>query len=499
MIARGEVIVLGTSRLAADAVADILTMLGAVVERRGTHLDAVEAATRAPVVVCIDAPQPGAAAEEAWLVSLEQALVDGGAANRLILTADDLRGRPSVALRRLAAFASAGHRVDDAFVARTRGLLRRLPPVPGVPPSTTVAALYAAICSATTPEAYERIRLLAHRALVDHSRREGGQTEREPSRAEPEILRVLRREHEKLQAAIAQLNEAASRTLPANTAEASPTPESPPSAAERQRQYEALVARVRNCVETAVPAGSTVAVVSRGDPQLLLLNDRRGWHFPQVDGGGYAGHHPADGADAVAHLVRVQRRGARYLVFPATSRWWLDHYAELRTLLEDRHELVHDEAETCAIYRLREPAELEVEQTSPGGHGTFDQVADLLCKLLPSDAVIAVVTDADAQPPSFDGLTTIGLPIEPQSRHTAADPAIAGLEDARTHGANYLLVPTSCGELLERHRELRRHLDDCYRLVTDQQHVAAIYDLTASNRRRAHKPQPHERIGSLVG
>ncbi len=60
-----------------------------------------------------------------------------------------------------------------------------------------------------------------------------------------------------------------------------------------------------------VPPGATVAVVSRGDDQLLSLDGRRGWHFPRADDGTYAGYYPATGTEAVAFACRgaPRRRG----------------------------------------------------------------------------------------------------------------------------------------------------------------------------------------------
>jgi len=83
-----------------------------------------------------------------------------------------------------------------------------------------------------------------------------------------------------------------------------------------------------------VPAGARVLVVSRGDDRLLALEGREAGHFPQAADGTYAGHHPHDSDAAVAELDRMRADGWRYLVFPITALWWLDHYAELRRHLE---------------------------------------------------------------------------------------------------------------------------------------------------------------------
>ena len=93
----------------------------------------------------------------------------------------------------------------------------------------------------------------------------------------------------------------------------------------------------------SLPHGSNVLVVSRGDEELVDLDGVVGMHFPQVEDGRYAGQHPADGAEAVRMLEALRAKGAEYLVVPATSGWWLEHYSELRELLESRCAKVGEE------------------------------------------------------------------------------------------------------------------------------------------------------------
>jgi GT2 family glycosyltransferase len=114
--------------------------------------------------------------------------------------------------------------------------------------------------------------------------------------------------------------------------------------------YEDLRRRLRATVEAVCPPGATVMVVSRGDEELVRLAGRRGWHFPQDEDGVYAGHHPADGAEALRELARLRGRGGRYLVVPATAAWWLDHYGELREHLEGRRRVAA--TEHCVVFDL---------------------------------------------------------------------------------------------------------------------------------------------------
>jgi hypothetical protein len=119
--------------------------------------------------------------------------------------------------------------------------------------------------------------------------------------------------------------------------------------------YPSLVLRVREKVTATVPAGARVLIVSKGDDELLVPGyDAR--HFPQAAGGGYAGHYPADGDQAIAHLEQCRAAGGRYIVLPSTAYWWLEYYAGLsRYLLTKGRVLSHDEH--CLVVRLPTPAE----------------------------------------------------------------------------------------------------------------------------------------------
>ena len=76
--------------------------------------------------------------------------------------------------------------------------------------------------------------------------------------------------------------------------------------------YRDLVERIRDVVDRELPPDATVLVVSNGDDELLKLGaSRRGWHFPQMEDGTYAGYHPGDRAEAIAHLEALRGEGRR--------------------------------------------------------------------------------------------------------------------------------------------------------------------------------------------
>jgi GT2 family glycosyltransferase len=99
-----------------------------------------------------------------------------------------------------------------------------------------------------------------------------------------------------------------------------------PYAKRLKPDYEAQVERIRRCVHDTVPPGATVLVISKGDEELLKFEGRRGWHFPQIEDGSYAGHHPTDSDACIAELERLRSRGAEFLVIPESSQWWLEYY-----------------------------------------------------------------------------------------------------------------------------------------------------------------------------
>jgi GT2 family glycosyltransferase len=117
-------------------------------------------------------------------------------------------------------------------------------------------------------------------------------------------------------------------------------------------EYDALVDRIQQVTCAAVPPGSTVLVVSKGDDALLQLKERHGGHFPQNESGAYTGYYPQGDEDAIAHLESLRVGGAGFLLVPEPSLWWLDFYTGLRDHLEQRYELLVNDRNTCVLYAL---------------------------------------------------------------------------------------------------------------------------------------------------
>jgi GT2 family glycosyltransferase len=119
-------------------------------------------------------------------------------------------------------------------------------------------------------------------------------------------------------------------------------------------RYEREAQHLREAVSATVPDDATVLVVSHGDEALLDLEGRPARHFPEAEDGDWAGHHPADSAEAIERLEASRGDGARYLVVPPTYRWWLSYYDGLRRHLESRYQAVHSDERGGDIYLLEE-------------------------------------------------------------------------------------------------------------------------------------------------
>lgn len=120
--------------------------------------------------------------------------------------------------------------------------------------------------------------------------------------------------------------------------------------------YQKLAADLRDWVDGLVPAGSIVAVVSKGDDQLLRFARARGWHFPRTADGAYCGHHPVDDDDAVSRLQDIRREGACYLLLPRTALWWMETYPAFCEYLRQDARLVDSRPQIGTLYRIEDGA-----------------------------------------------------------------------------------------------------------------------------------------------
>lgn len=114
-------------------------------------------------------------------------------------------------------------------------------------------------------------------------------------------------------------------------------------------EWERTFRETGETVARIVPRDAKVAVVDKCDPTLLHFSQRKGWHFP--DQKSLPGGYPRDSEIAIDHLESLRRRGAKYLVFPKTAFWWLDHYRGFQLHLDSCYRHVWKDG-NCIIYRL---------------------------------------------------------------------------------------------------------------------------------------------------
>ncbi len=130
--------------------------------------------------------------------------------------------------------------------------------------------------------------------------------------------------------------------------------------------YKQMVHDTREIIGLTLPPDASVIVVSKGDPDLVRLDERHACHFPQAEDGKYSGSHPADSAAAIRELEILRARGEDYLVFPKSAFWWLDYYVDFRKHLDRNYALVSHDGEACRIYSLREQPAVQPRESGTG-------------------------------------------------------------------------------------------------------------------------------------
>jgi hypothetical protein len=116
-------------------------------------------------------------------------------------------------------------------------------------------------------------------------------------------------------------------------------------------EADSLNQRIKALAAATLPQAKAVAVISKGDDELVDISGCRARHFPEAADGKYAGFHPADGPEAISHLENARGKGVQFLLIPAASFWWLDYYTEFRQHLDGRYKRIAA-GEDCIIYDL---------------------------------------------------------------------------------------------------------------------------------------------------
>jgi hypothetical protein len=225
--------------------------------------------------------------------------------------------------------------------------------------------------------------------------------------------------------------------------------------------YAEVVRGTLAAVQQSVPADATLLVVSRGDEQLLQLENRIAWHFPRGPDGKYVGYHPADSAAALAQLDEWRLRGAPYLVVPATLFWWLEYYEDFAHSLRAGHGAVFQD-DSCIIFKLGG------EGLSAAALEAAERISRPLAELL--DRLLRLSGRAAAHFPPTQSET-------PADQRDSSE-ALAALEQMRHDGVGYLVVPHMAPSWLDVHPDFLGEVERRYPCVAYRNDVCSVFALS---------------------
>ena len=244
----------------------------------------------------------------------------------------------------------------------------------------------------------------------------------------------------------------------------------------RADAYRKLIARARRLVESSTQPGARVLVASKGDSELIEFTSRRGAHFLQEPSGTYAGHHPGSDAEAIDQLEHLVNHGANHLLLPATASWWWDKYPLFIEHLETIHRLVGGDPDTGALYALGVPGANDTPVHATPSSALAEEIDRLVRTVIPVGALVVVPADG-AELSHNCTAWSVSQPGDETGDAGALYRAVADLDALRQDGAQYLLIPLSQFELIDRVPGLSHHLLSTYRVVLDQQQLGTVFAL----------------------
>lgn len=266
-----------------------------------------------------------------------------------------------------------------------------------------------------------------------------------------------------------------------------PGNEAPAPVAPVQLDYTHIVERVRACVAEAVPAGSTLAVVNRGDSALLRHDRRAAQHYPQAPDGSYAGFYPGDSTGAIAQLERARETGVEFFVLPASAFWWLEHYEGLRRHLDTRYRVALRRDDACIIYDLRAGLPAPAASRERAAAQPFPaRLCDYLAALLPPKAHVAIISKGDPDLLALPRHKPAHFPRQDDGEWTGYHPAdsaecIEYLDAEIAAGTRWLVVPRPQAWYLEHYAEFAAHLAARHRLVVRQRQLGVVFELNPNS------------------
>jgi hypothetical protein len=113
-----------------------------------------------------------------------------------------------------------------------------------------------------------------------------------------------------------------------------------------------LVTRVRQLVESHVPPGARLLVITYGDEAMLNLGNRVTESFPRSVDGVAADYTDVRGSEEIAQLESLRGAGAEFLLVPSPALPWLATHLELARHLDERYAVAARERGIGTIYAL---------------------------------------------------------------------------------------------------------------------------------------------------
>lgn len=252
----------------------------------------------------------------------------------------------------------------------------------------------------------------------------------------------------------------------------------------KQDTYAALVERIQQHIKKVVPAGSTVAIVSKGDDRLLKIDQGRGWHFPQNSEGTYSGYYPQNDIAAISHLEVLRSRGAQFFVVPATAFWWFEHYSGFDRHLRASYRVVHEDTETCTIFDLRGSPQGQTSlfpaSATSFNDGSLRQLREIVECLVPESSTVAIVSQLPTPGLELGNRRTWRLGPDATDGDDNQTPAIISdpsrwVQAAIFGGAEYVILLDPLAWGLEDCSQVASHLPMAARLVTYQPHLCILF------------------------
>jgi glycosyltransferase involved in cell wall biosynthesis len=222
-----------------------------------------------------------------------------------------------------------------------------------------------------------------------------------------------------------------------------------------------MVSRIREVVREQLPFDAIVAVATSGNSELLRLDGRRAWHFPQIEEGEGAGQLFAQSAKGSTETTAWIEAGMTYV-------FSLYRGTEGSKLLAQ-----------LLVRGVADPFPIASDQRVPEESAHEDGV---LLTAIPNPV-------SAGEKPGVTNITwstgdgSVGqLYVSSVGVYAGRDPANSNealrfLESIKAKGAEYLVIPAKSFWWLDDYQEFRQHVEAHYRAVVRDDNTCIIFHL----------------------